>query len=283
MLGGGYLDLCRITLETFERCAAIIDSALDLLKIGLTCSQLILSRIDCTVDIDFPYENGIVDFLGCVRHTKLAGGYQALQFPPNFENYEEKNLHSFRIACGDVCLTAYDKSYQLLEEGLMNPTEIPSDRLRLEAAFTNGAFQRLFSRYGRCVTFDTLGKRIVWFSDMSVKLLREYFEKKLTPGEYLRFDLAIDRINQSTFTLKTKDRMKDFLYEVSRHHKTGIPGAIAAFQERGFSTRKMNYILDCFESLDLNSATICSTSKFECFPSISALPYGKNALPASIS
>lgn len=285
LLGGGYDDLCDITPSNFEFCAAFIDNILDELETGLTCDKLILSRIDCTLDVDFPCETDLMYYIMGIKRTALPAYYKQLAFGPKFENYKERNRHSFRAACQDVTLTVYDKSFQLLEQELMAESEVPSNRLRFEVAIQNQAFQRLLNKYGPeyhlCTCYDRLDKKIIWFSKMSVHLVRDYFKQTLTPGEFLSGRLAVRKIVASDYSDKTKRRMVDFLCAVGRYHKNGIAGAIRAFKEQGYSQDQVIYLLRCFQKIDLNPVTVNVNSGFDRFPSISEL-LAENALPASI-
>ena len=284
LLGGKYDDLCEITAVNFEYCAGMIDEVLAQLKINLTCSQLILSRIDCTVDIAFPSEAEIMEYIFCLKRTELAPAYKTHEFDPSAdERNAERNQHSFRVACQDVSLTVYDKSYQLADQGLMLENEIPPNRLRVEAAFESGAFQRLFYRYGKFTLYDTTKEKIVWFSEMSVRLLEDYFRRTLAPGDYLRFDLAVRKIEESNFSRKKKERMLGFLHQVVRCHKNGVRKAIRRFKERGYSSSQVKGVLNSFQEIGLNPVTIHNDSTLERFPCIPEMLMGKNALPALVS
>ena len=257
LLGGKYDDLCEITAVNFEYCAGMIDEVLAQLKINLTCSQLILSRIDCTVDIAFPSEAEIMEYIFCLKRTELAPAYKTHEFDPSAdERNAERNQHSFRVACQDVSLTVYDKSYQLADQGLMLENEI---------------------------LYDTTKEKIVWFSEMSVRLLEDYFRRTLAPGDYLRFDLAVRKIEESNFSRKKKERMLDFLHQVVRCHKNGVRKAIRRFKERGYSSSQVKGVLNSFQEIGLNPVTIHNDSTLERFPCIPEMLMGKNALPALVS
>ena len=284
LLGGTYADLCDITAVNFEYCAATIDEVLAQLKIRLTCDKLILSRIDCTVDIEFPSDTEIMEYILCLKRTKLADAYKLDEFDPaNDARNRERNLHSFRASCNDISLTVYDKSYQLADQELMPENEIPPNRLRIEAAFENRSFQRLFYMYHKGTVYDTLKKKIVWFSEMSFQLLEEYFRQTLATGSYLRFDLAVQKILESDFSKKKKDQMILFLHQVVRCHKHGVRRAIQIFKDEDYSASQVRDILHCFQEIGLNPVTIRSDSISERFPCVPDLLMEKGALPASIS
>lgn len=274
LLGGTYADLCDITAVDFEYCAAIIDETLSELKAGLTCDQLMLSRIDCTVDVEFSSDLEVMEYILCLKRAELAPAYKMIEFSPASD---ERNLHSFRVACKDITLTVYDKSYQLADQKLMSENEIPPNRLRIEAAFESGAFQRLFHMYKKGTLYDTLEGKIIWYSEMSVRLLSDYFQQVLASGSYLRFDLAVQKILESDFTQKKKERMISFLHQVSRCHKHGVRMAIRAFKEQGYSSSQIRDLLQCFEQIGLNPVAIRGSGTLEGFPCVPELLSGKKS------
>lgn len=275
--GGGYHDLCTLTPDLLDRCMEEVSSVLHETKINFSSERMILSRIDCTADIQFPYKNGLEAFISCVQRTNPAKGYHIERFDKRYSNYKEMNQHSFRMACNDVSLTIYDKGYQLVNEGLMREEEISSDRLRFEVALRNRAFQRLFTKYGGGIFLDgsndggNVKNIILGFSNLSLKILRDYFNQSMTPGQYLCRDLAAARIDNGPFSKKIKARMKELLVEVARCHKGGVSAALASLELRGHSQYELQYLLKCFQKIDLNPASINISTGYQSFPSIAEL------------
>lgn len=280
ILGGGYSDLCSLSLESLNVCMELISSVLQEFEVEFAADQLILSRIDCTVDVKFPKEDALAAFISCIQRTDPPRSYHVERFNKRHPNHKEMNRHSFRMACNDVCLTVYDKTFQLMNEGLMDESSIPPDRLRFEAAFCNPAFQRLFAKYGGGIFLDgssepNLETVIIGFSNLSLRLLQDYFGQHMTPGQYLRGDLALQRIDSVPFSAKVKSRMKLLLAEVARCHKGGISAALKNLEGDGFNRNELRYLLKCFEKIDLNPATINVSAGHEVFPSITELLNGE--------
>lgn len=276
ILGGGYQNLCSLTPELFAMCMEPVSYVLREFQMGFTADQMILSRIDCTLDIHFPQENALEAFIACVQHTNPPRGYHIERFGKRCPNYKEMNRHSFRMACHDVCLTIYDKTYQLMNEGLIEANEVPPDRLRFEAAFYNPAFQRLFAKYGDGIFLDGsdehgLRKAVIGFSNLSLRLLQDYFGQHMTPGQYLSKDLAFQRIDNSHFSAKVKSKMKMLLTEVARCHKGGIKAALDNLEWSGFHRSELNYLMKCFEKINLNPATVKGSAGFQALPSVTEL------------
>ena len=111
-------------------------------EIGLNCDfeQLTLSRIDCCLDY-FPNSQDWVDeALRVVRRSPYMQKYKLCTFDKTFSNYKKKNAHSWRICCKTTTLTVYDKTFQLMEEDLLENYDAPM--LRFEVSRSGAKFKR---------------------------------------------------------------------------------------------------------------------------------------------
>ena len=277
VLGGGYHDLCCLTPDLLGICVEYISEILQECEIKHTADQMIISRIVCTREFQLPERRAVEALLACLQHPDVPRGSPVQRFGKQYPDHKERNRHSFRMACNDVSLTIYDKSFQLLNEGLIEESEIPSGRLRFEAAFCNPSFQRLFAKYGGGVFLDDTSptgdvrKMILRFSDLSLRILKDYFKTHISPGQYLRKDLAYARIDSSPFSEKVKFRMKKVLDEVARCHKGGISAAHRNLEREGYTQNELQYLMKCFEKIDLNLATIGVAAKYQKLPSVAEL------------
>lgn len=266
LLGGSYADLCPLTKLDLSKVIEKVDCFLTAIEADFRFEDMCLTRIDCTKDVELSDEGSIVDLLGCIRRSKLGRGYARESFGCAHRNYAEKNRHSFRARCQDICLTVYDKSFQLEEERLMPPEEIPANRLRFEVAFENSSFQRVLP----CATIinPDVGEKILYFSGASVQLLQKYFGLGVMPGRFMRLDLAMTEIEKSDYTQKIKDRMKEFMYAVAREYRHGIDGVD---KSSGFTPAQVSYLLKCFQELNLHPAALPRRSKYAQLPSVSQM------------
>ena len=113
-----------------------------LYEIGLNCDfeQLMLSRIDCCLDY-FPNSQDWVDeALRVVRRSPYMKQYKLCTFGKEFSNRKKKNAHSWRIYCKTTTLTVYDKTFQLMEEDLLEDYDAPM--LRFEVSRSGAKFKR---------------------------------------------------------------------------------------------------------------------------------------------
>ena len=112
-----------------------------LCEIGLDCEfeQLTLSRIDCCLDY-FPESQKWVDeALRVIRRSPYMKQYKLCTFGKGFPNHKEKNAHSWRICCKTTTLTVYDKTFQLMEEDLLEQYDAPM--LRFEVSRSGAKFK----------------------------------------------------------------------------------------------------------------------------------------------
>ena len=110
-------------------------------EIGLDCEfeQLTLSRIDCCLDY-FPESQKWVDeALRVIRRSPYMKQYKLCTFGKGFPNHKEKNAHSWRICCKTTTLTVYDKTFQLMEEDLLEQYDAPM--LRFEVSRSGAKFK----------------------------------------------------------------------------------------------------------------------------------------------
>lgn len=272
LTGSHYASLFDATPELIGKVSYQIDLILFELGTNITFEDLSLSRIDCTKDILFPDQESISEFLLCVQHTMPKRDYEICRFGKEYENHNELNRHSFRTLCSNICLTIYDKSYQLEAEHLMLPCEIPQGTLRFEAAIQRPAFHRLLQTHISSTRLNHDNKSLILtFSQLSGKLLHQCFSSALTNGQYLQRDLAFCAIDQSNLKPKLKARMKEIIIAVSTCYKSGITGARKQLLEKGMSARQFNYAMEHFRLLGINPATIRRDSRYDRFPSVESL------------
>ena len=66
--------------------------------------------------------------------------YKEQRFPKADPNHKAKNNHSWRVRCKTTTITAYDKTFQLLEEELIERYDAPMPRF--EISRTSAKFKR---------------------------------------------------------------------------------------------------------------------------------------------
>lgn len=277
LLGGEYTDLWQADSMAIKQLKHGVDEVLREIGLRRKFGSLLLHRIDCTQDVCFPSNDAVDEYLSCMKQSPTLRDYKAINYPESYPNYKELNQHSFRMMCNEICISAYNKSYQLQEQLLVDEDKIPPNVLRFEVAINRAAFRRVIAQHG-CVLSNDAGHQIIQFSHLSGKLLCQYFGRAILIGQFLRGDLALQAVEDSCFSPKIKKRMKDVLHAVSRCHQTGFSGAKKALEKDGMTTSQWNYLRQCFEALELNPATIRGKSGYTAFPGVVELLLGAPVL-----
>lgn len=102
--------------------------------------RILLSRVDCCLDLFPDSQEWVDEALRVIRRSKVMKSYKEQRFPKADPNHKEKNNHSWRVRCKTTTITAYDKTFQLLEEELIEQYDAPM--LRFEISRTSAKFKR---------------------------------------------------------------------------------------------------------------------------------------------
>lgn len=159
-------------------------------KIGLNCNfeQLTLSRIDCCLDY-FPESQKWVDeALRVIRRSPYMKQYKLCTFGKEFSNRKKKNAHSWRICCKTTTLTVYDKTFQLMEEDLLEDYDAPM--LRFEVSRSGAKFKRGLSEQVK----GSNKKILKTVMDESEDTIRSYMEMLHADLPFVRYSDCMAKI-----------------------------------------------------------------------------------------
>ena len=161
-----------------------------LCEIGLDCEfeQLTLSRIDCCLDY-FPESQKWVDeALRVIRRSPYMKQYKLCTFGKGFPNHKEKNAHSWRICCKTTTLTVYDKTFQLMEEDLLEQYDAPM--LRFEVSRSGAKF-----KHGLSDEVKGSNKKILkTVMDESEDTIRSYMEMLHADLPFVRYSDCMAKV-----------------------------------------------------------------------------------------
>lgn len=116
-----------------------MDELLRKLGLSITFQDLTLSRIDCCLDLFPDSQEWVDEALRVIRRSKIMKAYKEDRFPKDDPRHKAKNEHSWRIRCKTTTITAYDKTFQLTEEQLLEKYDAP--KLRFEVSRTSAKFK----------------------------------------------------------------------------------------------------------------------------------------------
>ena len=219
-------------------------------EIGLNCEfeQLTLSRIDCCLDY-FPNSQDWVDeALRVVRRSPYMKQYKLCTFGKEFSNRKKKNAHSWRICCKTTTLTVYDKTFQLMEEDLLEQYDAPM--LRFEVSRSGSKFKRGLSDEVKGSNKEIL-KTVI---NESEKTIHSYMKKLHANLPFVRYSDCIARIE----TVKHSATRKNMRLLVEK--LSDCKSYAQAVKNSGLSENKLRTVRKQFEKLGVQPATLRDTA-----------------------
>ena len=222
-------------------------------EIGLDCDfeQLTLSRIDCCLDY-FPESQKWVDeALRVVRRSPYMKKYELCTFDKTFSNHKKKNAHSWRICCKATTLTVYDKTFQLMEEDLLEQYDAPM--LRFEVSRSGAKFKRGLSDEVKGSNKEIL-KTVM---NESEKTIHSYMKKLHANLPFVRYSDCIARIE----TVKHSAVRKNMQLLVEK--LSDCKSYAQAVKNSGLSENKLRTVRKQFEKLGVQPATLRDTAGIE--------------------
>jgi len=219
-------------------------------KIGLNCEfeHLTLSRIDCCLDY-FPNSQDWVDeALRVVRRSPYMKKYDLCTFDKTFSNHKKKNAHSWRICCKTTTLTVYDKTFQLMEEYLLEQYDAPM--LRFEVSRSGAKFKR-----GLSDEVKGSNKKILkTVMNESEEAIHSYMKKLHANLPFVRYSDCIMRIETVKHSA-TRKNMRLLIEKLS-----DCKSYAQAVKNSGLSENKLRTVRKQFEKLGVQPATLRDTA-----------------------
>lgn len=222
-------------------------------EIGLDCDfeQLTLSRIDCCLDY-FPESQRWVDeALRVIRRSPYMKQYKLCTFGKEFPNHKEKNAHSWRICCKTTTLTAYDKTFQLMEEDLLEQYDAPM--LRFEVSRSGAKFKRGLSDEVKGSNKEIL-KTVM---NESEKTIHSYMKKLHANLPFVRYSDCIAWIEtvKHSATRKNMRLLAEKLSDCKSYAQAVI--------NSGLTENKLRTVRKQFEKLGVQPVTMRDTAEIE--------------------
>ena len=222
-------------------------------EIGLNCEfeHLTLSRIDCCLDY-FPNSQDWVDeALRVVRRSPYMKKYDLCTFDKTFSNHKKKNAHSWRIYCKTTTLTVYDKTFQLMEEDLLEQYDAPM--LRFEVSRSGAKFKR-----GLSDEVKGSNKKILkTVMNESEKIIHSYMKKLHANLPFVRYSDCIARIE----TVKHSATRKNMRLLVEK--LSDCKSYAQAVINSGLTENKLRTVRKQFEKLGVQPVTMRDTAEIE--------------------
>ena len=168
------------------------------LGLSITFEELTLSRVDCCLDLFPDSQEWVDEALRVIRRSKVMKSYKENRFPKDDPHHKEKNRHSWRVFCKTTTITAYDKTFQLLEEELIEKYDAPM--LRFEISRTSAKFKR-----GLSAEVKGSNKKILHtVMEDSEKTIQAYLRSIHADVPFVKYAVCVQQIE----TVKSKAKRK---------------------------------------------------------------------------
>ena len=222
-------------------------------EIGLNreFEQLTLSRIDCCLDYFPDSQDWVDEALRVVRRSPYMKKYELCTFGKRFSNRKEKNAHSWRIRCKTTTLTVYDKTFQLMEEDLLEQYDAPM--LRLEVARSGAKFKR-----GLSDEVKGSNKKILkTVMDESEDTIRSYMEMLHADLPFVRYSDCMAKI-ETVKHASTRKNMRLLVKKLS-----DCKCYAQAVKNSELSESQLRTVRKQFEKLGIQPITLKDKSEIE--------------------
>ena len=204
-----------------------------------------LTRVDLCTNIRCSNKKVFRELVRLLRKTATPKKYERRFYQHKDRKKANKyNKHCIQIACGSQELVIYDKTYQMDENDLAVAYEgLPASVLRIEVHYSRDKIKSIEKDAGIDDPLDILWLLIQESKPRILKLV----EKCYPQLDYVAYDEAQKRIEQSSFKPDTRERMLTLLNQMLR--KQTIDAALHRMARQGVPTERL---LEKFEKLGIN-------------------------------
>lgn len=221
------------------------------LGLSVTFENLTLSRIDCCLDLFPDTQEWVEEALRVMRRSKVMKAYTESRFPEDDPRHKEKNRHSWRIYCRTTTITAYDKTFQLLEEELIEAYDAPM--LRIEVSRTSAKFKR-----GLGDEIKGSNKKILHtVMKESEDTIRKYLKSLHADAVHVKYAECIRQIG-TVKGKKTREHMKMLTDKLS-----GCKSYEQAIQNSGLSKSQLRTVDKQFKKRGISPVTLRNKAPFD--------------------
>lgn len=204
-----------------------------------------LRRVDLCTNLHCNHKKIFRETVRALRKLPTPSKYQRKELRLNNKEKERTaNKHYLRFHCESQDLVVYDKSYQLVENGLvMAHEELPDSVLRFEVQYQREYLRRAEKSTGYDRTTDLLW----YYMKNSETLLCDNFAQNFPDVTFCCMDEIEGCIASSKFEKDTKEKMLKLAQLLQR--KQSVDRALKELKKAGIST---DGLLDHFTKLKIS-------------------------------
>lgn len=224
--------------------------------------DLSLSQIDLTANLWFDSDTDLTQIIALFRKGNVPKELVRQK------QSSEQQAHSFGASNHTVAFKAYDKIFELTDNGRC-PKRLRGEKLlRLEVSLKREAFLKKADVKRN----DSLYKMLRTGFDMAQKTIRHYLEK-LFPcsGPHIRYKNAKDRVQSEIDNPDLQEKMLFLLEKTSQ--SAGLDSAVRKLSKSYKSVKKKGVkpIYSAFDQLGINPITLNNNSPYQAIDCIRTL------------
>ncbi len=244
----GVFQAEKSQLNTLDKC---MKDLLHEMGLSVTFEKLTLSRIDCCLDLFPDSQEWVEEALRVMRRSKVMKAYTESRFPEDDPHHKEKNKHSWRIYCKTTTITVYDKTFQLLEEDLIEDYDAPM--LRIEVSRTSAKFKR-----GLSDEIKGSNKEILHtVMEESEDTIHKYLKSLHADAVHVKYEECIQLIG-TVKSKKTRAHMKLLVDKLS-----DCKSYTQAIENSGLSKSQLRTVDKQFKELSISPITLRNKAPFD--------------------
>ena len=199
-----------------------------------------VNRIDYAININTPY---VKEYIELFQRGDKPRSFKELYCSKSKARKQQEG--SFYLFNNSVSINFYNKEHERLSQNFNK--DGAKDLLRLEVQCKKPKTNTLKAKYD----FDS--RHLVHYlsQEVSYQQLEYYYNKTIGSGDYYKLSEAIEKMNESNYTSKTKEKLTEVLQAINRHRSIW-----KAREESQYSTSCFNRYLKQIRALGVNPVTI---------------------------
>lgn len=204
-----------------------------------------LSRIDRCVNIYCDNQRLFRELVRVLRKLPTPPKYERKYHVSGDRKADNRyNKHSICFACKTRELIIYDKTYQIIENGIVVDYEdLPQGVLRFEVHEERERIRKVEKEHPEFTTQD-----ILWhFVKTSEEKIPRAFSQCFSEVPFLRIEKIYETIEASRYSDETKTAMRELAHQLQR--KQSVDKALSTLEKQKINTAKL---LDKFENLGIS-------------------------------
>lgn len=258
--------LYQATKSSYKKMGKIVDKLLGKVNVPCSLDDMQLYRLDVTANLIFDDDRLVDEYIRILKKGVILPRYRLDKFREKEKKAKDcklANRHSYKQYCKSAAFFVYDKTAQLEMIDSFPEALIGKTVLRLEAQLRRKTLKKW-------VSGKKLGSNWEIIRDVyknRKKVINWYLERIQPKGDIVRYADAVDLINETKMTSKSRDRMLYLLRKTS--DCDSLSAALDDLKDKfHLNKSQCNTVLKKFRKLGISPITLRNNSDFDELPAL---------------